>query len=135
MSAVKVIRSLLTANTAVTAIAPAARIIAGIVPQGTPLPAISVAEVGCPFNPKIGEIGGNTEATSRVQVTAQTKDYGQAQNLVRLARKACNLQRGTVAGIQVVRIVADSLGPDMSGVDPDDVFKPIDFMVTYLEAN
>lgn len=135
MSAVKAIRALLIANAPVIAICPAAKIVAGIVPQATALPALSILHV---VTTNISHIDAQAEfalVTSRVQVTAMASDYPGVQSLIAAVRKACNYQRGTLAGANVASVVRDTVGPYFASDDAKIHYQTIDFKVTYHEQN
>jgi len=130
---VKVIRALLLGADAVTARV-ADRIAAGDVAVDKGLPAIGVSEV---VTVPIGAFDAQAEyslVTSRVQVTVVGKPYPDVEAIVTLVRRACNFERGQIAGFDVISIVRDTVGPDMSG--PNNIsIKTIDFKVTYHEPN
>lgn len=133
MSAVKAIRALLTANAEVAAIV-ADRIYAGVVPQNVAPPAIGITEVS---NNQIGAFDAQAEfslVTSRVQVTAMTKDYPSIKPLLDAIRRACNFQRGQIASVDVASITRDTVGPDLED-EAGTHFQSIDFKVTYHEQN
>ena len=123
MSGVAVIRHLLANAAAVTAVVPAARIMAGDLPLNTALPAISVTQIsGVPHNTiRINE--SPKLHTDRVQVTVLVKGpqgtpaglgYPGVKALLKLVLAACPSQRGTVNGIAVENITPDMEGPDLS---------------------
>lgn len=131
---VKVIRALLVGAAAVVARVPADRIVAGVVKEGTALPALGITEVS---SAPVGAIDGQAAysiVTSRVQVTVMGQAYPDVKALVDLVRRACNFQRGLIAGVNVVSIVRDNVGPDLED-DAGNRFQSIDFMVTYHEQN
>lgn len=133
MSAVKVIRALLVASPEVTAIA-GDRVYAGDVPQDAVLPAVSVTEVS---NVRIGAIDAQAEfslVTSRIQATVMSKDYPSTKPLLDAVRRACDFQRGVIAGVDVASIERDTIGPDLTD-EAGNHFKSIDFKVTYHEQN
>ena len=68
MNGVIVVRSLLVADTEVTALVPAVRIVAGMLAQGTSLPAISLMSVSS-TDRNIAAPGPKRMVTERVQVT------------------------------------------------------------------
>jgi len=132
MSAVKAVIALLLAAPDVVALA-GDRVFPGDVPLKQLRPAIAVREVG---NNREGAIDAQAEAslaTSRVQVTVHVKDYPEIAGVLRAVRKACNFERGLIAGVDVVSIVRDLIGPDLDF--PDGWGKSIDFMVTHYEQN
>ena len=68
MNGVIAVRSLLVADARVTALAPVARIVAGMLPQGTDLPAISLMSVSS-VDRNVPAPGAKRRVTERVQVT------------------------------------------------------------------
>lgn len=131
---VKVIRALLAANAATTAAVPADRIVAGVVPVDTALPALSITHIS---TVPIGAIDAAAEFSlvrTRVQVTVVTADYPAGKELADIVRRACNFERGLIAGVDVVSITRDTVGPDYQD-QAGAHFGSIDFMVTYHEQN
>lgn len=135
MSAVKAIRALLIASAPVIAICPATKIVAGIVPQATAMPALSILHVGTADISRIDAQAEFALVTSRVQVTVMAGDYPGVKALLMAVRKACNYQRGTLAGVSVVSIVRDTVGPDFTNDDASIYYQTIDFKITYHEQN
>jgi len=128
---VKVIRALLLGAEAVTARV-ADRIAAGDVAVDKGLPAIGLSEV---VTVPIGAFDAQAEysiVTSRVQVTVVGKPYPDVTALIDLARRACNFERGQIAGVDVISVLRDTVGPDMEDVAGNSI-KTIDFKVTYHE--
>lgn len=134
MSSVKAIRALLVGAPAVTARMPASSIVAGDVPVDAPLPALGIQEIG---SVPVGAFDAQAECsvvTARVQVMAMSKAYPEVKELLALVRRACNFQRGQLAGVDVISILRDVVGPDLQDA-ADTHFQSIDFMVTYHEPN
>nr|WP_314540137.1 DUF3168 domain-containing protein [uncultured Massilia sp.] len=134
MSSVKAVRALLLAAKDVTARVPADSIVAGDVPVDAALPALGIKEVS---SVPIGAFDAQAEysvVTSRVQVTAMAKAYPDVKALLDLARQACNFQSGQIAGVSVISVVRDTVGPDLQDV-AGTYFQSIDFKVTYHEKN
>jgi hypothetical protein len=130
---VKVIRALLLGAETVTARV-AGRIAAGDVDADRGLPAIGLTEVSMA---PIGAFDAQAEysiVTSRVQVTVVGKTYPDVIALIDLARRACNFERGQIAGVDVISVLRDTVGPDMEDVAGNSI-KTIDFKVTYHEPN
>lgn len=141
MSGVSVIRYLLANNAPVTAVIPATRIMAGVLPLNTVMPALSITQVSSvPFN-FIRTNSPNKMNTDRVQITAMYKDvigtpvgtgYPGLKAMMRLVLAACPSQRATVNGVMV-----DSIQPDIEGPDfYDDVLQAHictrDFIVKWI---
>jgi len=130
---VKVIRALLLGADAVTARV-ADRIAAGDVAVDKGLPAIGITEV---VAVPVGAFDAQAEysiVTSRVQVTVVGKPYPDVAAIIDLARRACNFERGRIAGVDVISVLRDTIGPDMEDVAGNSI-KTIDFKVTYHEPN
>lgn len=130
----KIIRALLVAAPAVTAKVPSERIVAGIVKEGAPLPALGITEIG---DVPVGSFDAQAEysvVTQRVQVTAMCKTYPEVKALIKLVRRACNFQSGQIAGESVISIVRDTIGPDLDDA-AGNCFQSVDFKVTYHEQN
>lgn len=131
---VKVIRALLVADAETIAIVPADRIVAGVVPVDTSLPALSVTHIS---TVPVGAIDAAAEFSlvrSRVQVTVVTADYPAGKDLADVVRRACNFERGMIAGTDVASITRDTVGPDYQD-QAGACFGSVDFMVTYHEKN
>lgn len=135
MNSVKVIRALLVANAPVLAIVPAAQVIAGVLPQGTALPALGITEVSTVELGRIDAQSPTTLVESRVQVTVFTATYPAQKTLLDAVRKACNYQRGSLAGVTVVSVRRGSNGPDFNDSESGFFMQSVDFMVTYHEIN
>jgi len=133
---VKVIRALLVGAAAVTARVPNEpdRIVVGDIPAEAPLPAIGIKEVSCV---PVGAIDAQAEfsvVTSRVQVTLVGKPYPDVKALADAVRRACNFQRGQIAGVDVISVLRDTVGPDLGDLAGNSI-KSVDFKVTYHEQN
>lgn len=133
MSAVKIITALLTAYAPLTALTTTSRIIAGVIPQGTALPAVAITEVSS-VDRNIINTGPLRHTTSRVQVTVLAANYPSQKTLIGHVRKACADQIGTIAGIDGVTVHTDSRGPDFNDPDAGFYMQSQDFMVSFNEA-
>jgi hypothetical protein len=137
VSGVAIVRYLLANNAPVVAVVPAARIMAGDLPVGTAIPAISVTQIdSLPLNTlRINE--SPKRHTDRVQVTVYRKGepddrgYPGLRTLLNLILAACPGQRGTVNGFAVESIIPDIEGPDIP-IPEERVFtRSRDFLVSY----
>ena len=117
MSGVAVVRFVLANNAAVVAQVPAARIMAGILPISTTLPAIGVSLVDTRERTNVAMDMSTIHSTARVQVTVLGQTYVQARTVIELVRKALGYQRGSINGVDVDSILPDDEGPDFR--DPD----------------
>lgn len=132
MSGVAAIRQVLAASIPLTAIVPATRIMAGMLPIKTTLPAIGIATISA-VDRNIPAPGGKRHVDERVQVTIMGKDYPQAKAILRLVKLAAADMMPIVAGISEVTVRTDGAGPDFT---EDEVSIPMqmqDFMVGYNE--
>lgn len=132
MSDVKVIRHLLANSAALTAAVPAAKIMAGVIPQGTVLPAIAVSHLST-VRRKTVERSATEHCTSRVQVTVQAKSYPHQKEILALVRAALPRTRGVVHGVDVDNILSDIEGPDFVDSSAEIYMGSCDFIVTFNE--
>ena len=132
MSGVSIIWKLLTSNSALTAIVPAAKIMGGVIPINTVLPAISIAQISGMTRNTIGMTEAKVLSTDRVQITVMSKTYPQQKQLLDLVRAACPNTRGLVNGIACDSIMSDVVGPDIYDDTSIIYFQSVDLMVRYL---
>ena len=141
MSGVAVIRYLLANAAAVTAVIPAAKIMAGDLPLNTVMPAIAVTQIsGMPYNTiKVND--SPKMHTDRVQVSVLMKGpqgspsgsgYPGVKAMMPLVLAACPNQRGTINNIVVDSIVPDILGPDLFDDATSLYSQSRDFIVKWL---
>lgn len=131
MSGTALIRYKLANSANLTAVVPAARIQAGVLPQGTALPCISVTLIsGTTLNQVAQSSGLHTD---RVQITVDAASYPQVRQILALCRAALPYTRGTVNSIACDSIVPDIEGPD--GFDDllKSYFQSQDYIVTWSE--
>lgn len=135
MSAVKVIRALLTAHAPVLALVPEERIVAGTVPQGTLLPAIGLTEISRVEMPTASLSQRAVQVTARVQVTVHARTYPEQKAVLQAARLGPGAHTGTVAGVVVRSVMRDIVGPDLKD-EAASIFEQCrDFKVVFVEAN
>ena len=87
MNGVIAVRSLLVADAGVTALVPAVQIVAGVIPQGVALPAISLMSVSS-TDRNILLPGTSRRVAERVQVTVLVASYPAAKSIIRAVRAA-----------------------------------------------
>lgn len=123
MSGVAVIRALLAGNAAVTAVVPAANIMAGDLPLNTVLPAITVMQISSVPRNTVKMNDARVQHTDRVQVSVLLKGsdaspagsgYPGVRSLLKLVLAACPHTHGIVNSIDVDSILPDIEGPDLS---------------------
>ncbi|PHV13895.1 hypothetical protein CSQ90_26030 [Janthinobacterium sp. BJB303] len=135
MSAIKVIRALLVAHAPVLALVPATRIVAGTVPQGTPLPAIGLTEISRVEMPTASLAQRAVQVTARVQVTVHAGTYTEQKAVLQAARLGPGAHTGTIDGVAVRSVVRDAVGPDLKD-EAASIFEQCrDFKVVFVEAN
>ncbi len=133
MNGVVAVRSLLVADTGVTGPVPMARIAAGMLPQGTDLPAISLMSVSS-VDRNVPAPGPNRRVTERVQVTVLARTYPETKAILAAARKAAADQMPVIDGLTDVTIHTDSAGPDFLDEETGIHMQTQDFRVSFNEA-
>lgn len=131
MSGVVAITYLLMNNAPLIAVVPAARIAAGVIPQGTALPAIEVSHLSGTWRSEISAQSGYCSA--HVQVTVLASSYAQQKQIMALVRAAVPRTRGVINGINVDCILRDSDGPDFRNDDTGIYMQTQDFFVKFNE--
>lgn len=129
--AVSAICYLLANNAGLTTQVPAARIKAGILPQGTALPAISITHISTTYGEQLS--GQSSWNISRVQVTVIASTYVQQATVMMLVKAAITRNRGTINGVNVECIIRDSDGPDFTDADAGFYMQSIDYKVLFNE--
>lgn len=133
MNGVIVVRSLLVADTGVTALVPAVRIVAGMLPQGTSLPAISLMSVSS-TDRNIPAPGPKRRVTERVQVTVLSASYPAAKAIIRAVRAGAADRMPAIDGLTDVTVHTDSAGPDFLDEETGIHMQTQDFRVSFNEA-
>ena len=128
MSGVAVIRYMLVNNAALVAAVPAARILSGVLPITTTIPAISVRQISGVEMPMIKRTGTQL-VTERVQVSVHASSYLSQKTIIELIRSAITSTTGTINSVTVDSITHDVDGPDLYYDDPDIFEQSIDFIV------
>ena len=138
MSGVAIIQYLLANSAGLTAVVPAAQIMAGPLPVDTPLPAIAVQQISGQQHNNLSMSSASYLVTERVQITVIAQQpqsggsgYQQTKAVLALVRAALPLSRGTVNGFECQSVIPDIEGPDL--YDPDTLLcsQSIDYFVTY----
>ncbi len=134
MSATAIVRAHLIAKPALLALVPAARIIVGTIPAGTPLPAISISEVDSNEIDTVARQAPVVTNRSRVQVTVVAQSYSSQKALMAATKLGPGVHTGTLAGFRVLSILPAGVGPDLNNLDDDGIYEQSrDFMVTFVE--
>jgi hypothetical protein len=132
MSDVKAIRYLLANNVSLVEVVPAAKIVAGLIPQGTVLPAIAVSHVSTTRQRMIASPGVEL-LTSRVQITAIATSYPQQKTILGLIKAALPRTRGTVNGVTVGSLLFELAGPDFRDDEIGSFMGSLDYIITHSE--
>jgi len=130
MSGVAILRYMLANNAPLTAIVSSNKIIAGVVPLNTALPAVSIRQISGQEYQTIKR-GTNQLVTERIQVTALASTYPSQKSILNLIRTALPATWGTVNGFVVDSITPDIDGPDLYYDEPDIFEQSIDFIVRF----
>ena len=130
MSGVAAIRYMLVNNAPLIAAVPVARILSGVLPITTTIPAISVRQISGVEMPMIKRTGTQL-VTERIQVSVHASSYLSQKTIIELIRSAITSTRGTVNSVVVDSITHEGDGPDLYSDDPDIYEQSIDFMVIF----
>ncbi len=133
MNGVIAVRSLLVADTGLTSLVPVARIAAGMLPQGTDLPAISLMSVSG-VDRNIPAPGPKRRVTERVQVTVLARAYPEVKAILAAVRNAAADQMPAIDGLTDVTVHTDSAGPDFLDEETGIHMQTQDFRVSFNEA-
>ena len=133
MNGVIAVRSLLVADTGVTSLVLVARIAAGILPQGTDLPAISLMSVSS-VDRNVPAPGAKRRVTERVQVTVLARTYPEVKAIIAAVRQAAADRMPAIDGLTDVTVHTDSAGPDFLDEETGIHMQTQDFRVSFNEA-
>jgi hypothetical protein len=133
MNGVIAVRSLLVADTGVTSLVPVARIAAGMLAQGTDLPAISLMSVSS-VDRNVPAPGAKRRVTERVQVTVLARTYTEVKAIIAAARQAAADRMPTIDELFDVTVHTDSAGPDFLDEETGIHMQTQDFRVSFNEA-
>jgi hypothetical protein len=116
-----------------TALVPEARIAAGMLPQGTDLPAISLMSVSS-VDRNISAPGPKRRVTERVQVTVLAATYRQVKAILAAVRRAAADQMPTIDGLFDLTVHTDTAGPDFLDEETGIHMQSQDLRVSFNEA-
>ena len=133
MNGVITVRSLLVGDAGLTALVSIARIAAGMLPQGTDVPAISLMSVNS-IDRNVPAPGAKRRVTERVQVTVLARAYPEAKAILAAVRNAAADQMPAIDGITDVTVHTDSAGPDFLDEETGIHMQTQDFRVSFNEA-
>lgn len=130
---VSIIRALLVAEPTVTSAIPPARIGAGMMPQGTALPWLSLSLVSS-VDRNIPAPGAKRNVADRVQVTVAAAKYDDVATILAAVKTACADKRPASAIASEVAVLGLGRGPDFSDAAASIYLGNRDFQVTYNEV-
>ena len=133
MNGVIAVRSLLVADIGVASLVPVARIAAGMLAQGTDLPAISLMSVSS-VDRNVPAPGAKRRVTERVQVTVLARTYPEVKAIIAAVRQAAADRMPTIDGLFDVTVHTDSAGPDFLDEETGIHMQTQDFRVSFNEA-
>ncbi len=133
MNGVIAVRVLLVADTGVTSLVPVARIAAGMLAQGTDLPAISLMSVSS-VDRNVPAPGAKRRVTERVQVTVLARTYPEVKAILAAVRNAAADQMPAIDGLTEVTVHTDYAGPDFLDEETGIHMQTQDFRVSFNEA-
>lgn len=133
MSGVIIARRLLTDSAPVVAVVPVGRIISGVIPQGTALPAIGITEISGTDRNTLAP-AAQVMVTQRVQITCMAKGYVPLKELIQLVRRACRNRIGTVGAFARVTCRLDGRGPDFADPAAEICMQSQDVLITFHES-
>lgn len=126
---VDIVGDLLRADTTLIAKVPAARIKAGALPDGTPLPALLIRSVSSVELQPLKR-GAAVRTTDRISATVRAASYREQREVIALVKSACAGLTGNIGGGLRVSILTAGTGPDLRG--PGDSYEQAqDFRVSF----
>ena len=134
MNGVAAVRQLLVADATLIALVPATRIMSGVNPLGTALPAIAITPVSG-VDLQTHDEPGQRFTTDRVQVTVMASTYPSLQEVLAAVKRAGDAKAPTVTGISNVVCRTDGQGPWFMDEGASIHLQSQDFKVSYTADN
>jgi len=131
MNACKPVYALLSTNSVLQALV-GTNVYAKLAKQGTQAPYLIYEQVDAVLEPIIDATQPRLWR-ARVQLMAVADDYATVKSVLEAAVRACNYQRGSIAGVQVALIIHDSAGADDFDVGTQQFYQSSDLTVLYLD--
>lgn len=132
MSGVAVVRYILANAASVIAQVPATRIVAGLLPLGTALPAIGVTQISGTERWTVAMTESSRYKVERVQVTVIAANYSSQKAILALVRAALYNRSGLVNGVKLDSILPAGEGPDLRDPGAEIYEQSMDFFARYL---
>lgn len=133
MNGVAALRQLLANDAALTDLVPAVRIVGGILPQGTPVPAISLMSIS-ETERNVPAPGARRRVTERVEARVLAADWASLRAIDKALKNAGCSRMPAVAGIESVTVHLAGAGPEGLDVLTQACARTRDFRVSYTEA-
>lgn len=133
MRAEKVVYALLTGSQALTALV-GSKIYPGLIPQNTPMPAVSYELISSVDIAPINAQAGGVVLRSRVQVSVLARTYAEVKAIQEAVREALLFRSGLIAGVQVIAITRELVGPDERDDEAALYMQGVDYMLTHDET-
>jgi hypothetical protein len=130
MDGVAAIRQLLVAHSPLTALVPAARVIAGVLPQGTALPAVALTSVSSSEDDSINP-GSHRFITERVQATIFAQNYPQKRAILKAVLRGAADKVPTMDGLRTMPVASGGAGPDFMSEDASIHMGTHDFIIRW----
>jgi hypothetical protein len=132
MSGVAIIRYLLANNANLIAVVPAARIMSGVIPINSALPAISVMQISGVQHNMLGMASTTRLIKERAQITVMCADYPATKSIFSLIKSALPVSGGTVNGFACDSVIPESQGPDFYDQETNIYMQSYDYIVNYV---
>lgn len=133
MSGQAIVMTVMKAAAALTALVPEASMYPGDLPQGAPLPAITLHQISGVERNTLSTQESTVHRTERIQATVHASTYTQKKQIFTQLRKSVRYQRGTIAGFTEVSVLPEGDGPDFDIPNASIHQQAKDFMVSYNE--
>lgn len=129
---VAIIRSLAVADLTLTALVPAERIAAGVLPQGTELPYVSLQSLSS-VDRNILRVSTRRRVTERVQATVVAATYPEVKAALKALKTACADKFPAQDDVSEVVVLSEGAGPDFMDESASLYIGSRDFSVSYNE--
>lgn len=133
MRAEKVVYTLLAGSAAVTGLV-GTKIYPGRIPQNTTMPAVSYELVSGVDIAPINAQAGGVLLRSRVQVNVLARTYAEVKTIQEAIRGALLFKSGLIAGVRVIGIMRDLIGPDERDDELGLYLQGIDYLLIHDET-
>lgn len=99
------------------------------------IPAVAIREIGRVEVDTVSRGAAATLVTARIQVTVYAKSYRDQKAILAAVKLGRGVFTGQIAGVSVLSVLRDTVGPDMSDEDASIFEQSRDFKVTYIEPS